>query len=181
MPQRFSGWFLLVMAKLLSNQTSKTIRIRPADEIAKLQESIAFSTANTASIHDSDLNITYERLPIFLCFICNSGYNLNKKSLALFQAPSPIVVNTIVPRQSQYSISNINSKPLLLATPVFKTFLSSLAHSVMDTSVNDFDQILIQDGNLFKLQLLVSTRSNTCTKQLRVHFQELIQIETNKL
>ena len=60
----------------------------------------------------------------------------------------------------------------------------------METSVKDFDQILIQDDNLFKLhplvtesdmQLLVSTRSNRCTKQLRVHFKEIIQIESNKL
>ena len=101
-------------------------------------------------------NETTFRLPIFLAFLCNSGYNLNQKALGLFEAKSPIAINTIVPRLSHYSISNINTKPLMLETSLFKDFLKSLAHPNMDTTVKDHDRILIQQGGFFKLHPLIS-------------------------
>ena len=142
---------------------------------------------NTASLYDKETNETSFRLPIFLAFLCNSEYNVNQKALGLFQAKSPIAINTIVPRLSHYSISNINTKPLMLETSLFKDFLKSLADPDMDTSVQDHDRILIQQGGFFKfhplvsqtdLQLLVSTKDNTCTRQIRTYFKEIIQIET---
>ena len=60
----------------------------------------------------------------------------------------------------------------------------------MDTSVQNYDRILIQQDAHFKfhplvspddLQLLVTTKANTCTRRITTYFKEIIQIENTKL
>ena len=96
---------------ILGDTASHSIKLKPYQEIAKIKDSMDYFIRNTASLYDKETNETTFRLPIFLAFLCNSGYNLNQKAFGLFQAQSPIAINTIVPRLSHYSISNINTKP----------------------------------------------------------------------
>ena len=102
---------------VLGDTASHSIKLRPYDEIAKISDSLDYFTRNTANLLDKETNETIFRLPIYLAFLCNSGFNLNKQALTICKEDPPIAINYIIPRLSHYTISNINTKYLMLEIP----------------------------------------------------------------